>query len=238
MDTKPQTDRRSVPVGVVTSGRRPAVIFALLCLAGSLACVAIAPFLMPDSYSWVEHSVSESAGQGVDHAWVARLGFLLLGFGVLLIAVMSGERWGGWGRLAHQVYGVSIIAAAAFAHMPFENVPYDRFEDFLHSVAAFGVGFGFTAGVLLVTFRRGSGARFTRAFDWSAILAAFAVPMMMFNVTGVAGLVQRVMFLIGYLWYAMEAVRSAGARERSLVAGPTPRASGGGTSQPPPPISR
>ena len=101
-----------------------------------------------------------------------------------------------------------MFGVAAFAHMPWEDVPYDAFEDFLHSVAAYGIGFFFTAGVLIVTFRRGPGMRSARVFDWIAIVAAVVIPMTMFNVTGIAGLVQRIMFGIGYLWYGMEAIRS------------------------------
>ncbi len=188
-------------------------------LLASVVAVAIAPTLMPDSYSVVEHSVSESAAQGLEGAWLARLGFLLLGFAVLASAGIAGKRWGLWGRIAHRVYGASMIGAAAFAHMPWEDVPYDAFEDFLHSVAAYGIGFAFTAGVLIVTFRRSRNAIGARAFDWVAILAAFVIPMVMFNVTGIAGLVQRVMFGIGYLWYGMEAIRSGRARGTEAVIG-------------------
>ena len=177
-------------------------------LLASVAAVAIAPMLMPESYSVVEHSISESAAQGVQDAWLARLGFLLLGFAVLTSTSIAGERWGVRGRLAHRIYGVSMMGVAAFAHMPWEHVPYDAFEDLLHSVAAYGIGFAFTAGVLIVTFRRVPGMWSARVFDWIAIAAAFVIPMVMFNVNGVAGLVQRIMFGIGYLWYGTEAIRS------------------------------
>jgi len=36
--------------------------------------------------------------------------------------------------------------------------------------------------------------------------------MIMFNVDGIAGVVQRTMFGIGYLWYGIEAIRSAADR--------------------------
>lgn len=197
--------------------RRLSLVIALL--AASAICFAVAPALMPDSYSVIEHSVSESAAQGVEGAWLARLGFLLFGFGVLTLATLTGRRWGRSGRVVHRVYGVSMIGAAAFAHMPWEDVPYDRFEDLLHSVAATGMGFAFTLGVLFVTLRRGSVP--VRIFDVLAIAAAVVIPVVMFNVVGIAGVVQRVMFVIGYLWYGMEAVglgrtdRASGVRQIS-----------------------
>ena len=111
------------------------------------------------------------------------------------------------GRLAHGVYGVSIIAAAAIAHRPWEDVPFDAFEDVLHSVASFGVGFAFTIGVVIVSLRRGPNAGPIRVLDAVAVVSAVVIPMIMFNVSGIGGVVQRGMFLIAYLWYGIEAVR-------------------------------
>lgn len=187
--------------------REPTAILVLFLLAASLGCIALAPTLMPDSYSWVEHSISESAAQGVDGAWVARLGLLLFGSSVLVLVATSGQRWGLWARMAHGLYGVSIVGAAVFAHMPWEDVPYDETEDLLHSIASFGVGFGFIAGVVLVTIHRPAGAWVARIFDWVAIGAAVVITMVMFNNAAIAGMVQRLMFAIAYLWYGIEAVR-------------------------------
>ena len=208
MSTKPAGDHDPFSRTIVAA-------FILVLLIASAICAAVAPTLMPDSYSVIEHSISESAAQGVEGAWMARLGFLLLGLAVLTSASIAGSRWGVWGQLAHRIYGVSMMGAAAFAHMPWEDVPYDAFEDSLHSVAATGMGFAFTAGVLIVTFRRTPDAGWARFFDWVAIVAAFVIPMVMFNVTGIAGLVQRALFGIGYLWYGMETIRS-GRRSRSV----------------------
>jgi hypothetical protein len=188
-------------------GRRAEAGLVVLLLVGSVVSVLIAPLLMPSSYSIVEHSISESAAQGVEGAWLARLGFLTFGLAVLLLASIAGERWGFWGRIAHRVWGVSMIGAAVFSHMPWLDTPYDVFEDTLHSVASFAVGMSFIVGVLLVTFRRGPGIGPVRVFDWIAIGIALVVPLIMFNLTDVAGVVQRMMFAVAYLWYGLEALR-------------------------------
>lgn len=188
------------------AGTKAGIVLAML--AASAVCIAIAPTLMPDSYSVVEHAVSESAAQGVEGAWLARTAFLLLGFAVLVLAGLSGERWGLWGRIALRLYGVLMIAAAAFSNVPWEDVPADEFEDLLHSIAASGMGLAFTVGVLFVLLRRDRGQRLARAFDVLAIVAAFAIPMIMFNAEGIAGVVQRILFGIAYLWFGGEAVRS------------------------------
>ena len=83
-------------------------------LLAALTALALAPLLMPDTYSVRGHSVSESAAQGVEGAWLARLGFLLFGFAVLSLALDPGSTWGRWGRRAHAGFGVSMIAAAVF----------------------------------------------------------------------------------------------------------------------------
>ena len=126
---------------------------AVVLLAVSLASIALAPMLMPDSYSIVTHSVSESAAQRINGAWLARAGLLLLAFAVLLIAALV-QDWGAWGRLTHRVYGVGLVATAAFSHRPWEPIPFDAFEDTLHSVAATAVGVAFVVGVTIVAFRR------------------------------------------------------------------------------------
>jgi hypothetical protein len=188
----------------------------MVVLAGAAVCLGIAPSLMPDSYSIVENAVSESAAQGVEGAWLARLGFLLLGFGVILLAQASAW-WGMWGRLAFRVYGVSMICAAAFSHMPWEDVPYDRFEDFLHSVAAGAVGMSFIAGVLVVTVRRTPGRIGVRVFDAIAVAVALGISMTMFNVPAIAGALQRSMFAVAFVWFGVEAVRARNVGEETVT---------------------
>ena len=181
-------------------------------LATSAMAVVLAPLLMPESYSVIEHSVSESAAQGVEGAWLARLEFILLGLGVLSCVSLAGDRWGLWGRTAHRLYGVSMLGTAAFSHRPWLDVPFDAFEDFLHSATANGVGFGFSVGVILVSLRRGPGRMSIRAFDVLVVIAAVGISMMVVNSTGMAGLAQRTMFALGYVWYAGESIRSVRAR--------------------------
>lgn len=57
---------------------------AVLVLLGvSAVALAVAPVVLDESYSWVEHTTSQAGGQGVDGAWMARLGFLLFGLAVI-----------------------------------------------------------------------------------------------------------------------------------------------------------
>jgi hypothetical protein len=176
-------------------------------LLAALAALALAPLLMPDSYSVLGHSVSESAAQGVDGAWLARLGFLLFGFAVLSLAFTPGSTWGRWGRRAHAGFGVSMIAAAVFSHGPWDGSAFDEVEDLLHSAASFGVGLFFTVGVVLVAVRRVDARGWLRIIDGVALAAALVIPLLMANVDE-SGLVQRIMFLVAFLWYGLETVRT------------------------------
>lgn len=181
---------------------------ALALLGVSAICVTLAPLLMPDSYSIVERSISESAAQRVEGVWLARTGLMLFGIAVLTLASGTGRRWGLWARVVHRGYGVAIISSAVYAHKPWEDVPYDEFEDTLHTIASFAVGLTFVVGVLLVSTARRQPSPQVRAFDGLAVVASVIIPMVMFNLTGYAGAVQRIMFVIAYLWYGMEAWRS------------------------------
>lgn len=183
----------------------------MACLCGSALALALAPLLMPDSYTWVTHTTSESAAQGVSGAWLARLGFLTFGLTVSWLTVISSSRWGRWGTLLHGMFGVLMIATAAFSHRPFEpGIVFDRTEDLLHSVAATAMGFAFALGVVAVMVHRPERPVPRRVLDVAALVASVIIPLGMGAWNGSAGLLQRLMFLMAYLWYATEASEVTG----------------------------
>lgn len=178
----------------------------LLLLALSLAALLTAPILMPVEYSWISHTTSESAAQGLEGAWLARLGFLLLGFAVLWLARASAVIWARAGVWMHLAFGVLMISTAVFSHRPFfEGVPFNPVEDLLHSITAKVMGFAFSFGVLVHYFQRRRGMSAGRVLDLVALVSAMLIPLLMMNLPGMGGLVQRLMFLVAYLWYGCEA---------------------------------
>ena len=92
-----RSGRQSSP-GRRSQRQRPAgragALVVLVGFAASVAVLAAAPALMPAGYSWVSQTTSESAAQGVQGAWLARLGFLLFGLSVILLATLCRDRWG------------------------------------------------------------------------------------------------------------------------------------------------
>jgi hypothetical protein len=194
-------------------------------LAASALALGLAPLLMPPSYSWVAHTTSESAAQGVPGAWLARGAFLLFGAGVVTIAALSRGRWGRWGAGLHAAFGVLMIAAGTFSARAWEEGwPFSPLEDLLHSVAATAMGFAFAVGVVLVAWERWRRRRAWRLIDLTAVIASVALPLAMAGAVGLAGVLQRAMFLVAYAWYGLEATRAWGeldsdATERSRPAG-------------------
>jgi hypothetical protein len=186
-------------------GERAAV---LLLLGASAAALAAAPVALAPSYCWVQHTTSQAAGQGVEGARLARLGFALFGFAVLLLTQTARPYWGTWGALLLGSFGIFMIATATFAHRHWlPDVPYDRTEDALHSFTATAVGFAFALGVLVVGIaRRAEGHRW-RLLDAIALASAVVIPLAMSQSSEHAGLLQRAMFLIAYIWFSNECLQ-------------------------------
>jgi hypothetical protein len=197
-------------------------------LALSAVALAAAPAVLPAAYSWVAHTTSESAGQGVAGAWLARSGFVLLGVCVLVLARTAGPRWGSPATWLHSTFGGLMIAAAVFSARPWDpTAPFDRVEDLLHSVAATGMGFAFALGVAAVAWRRHGAGAGPHWRDGVAVLAAVALPLAMTWWPGSAGVLQRAMFLVAYAWYGLETVATTHPAGK---AGPGPSAVPGGGS--------
>jgi len=182
----------------------------LVLLAGSLLALLFAPGLMPESYSWLGHTTSESAAQGVPGAWLARLGFLLFGFGVLWIARSQRSRWGLGVSLLHAAFGILMITTAAFSTRSWETgAVFDLVEDSLHSFTATAMGFAFAFGVGLRMVQRLGRRERGWWLDALALAAATFIPLAMNFLPGLDGLLQRLMFGVAYVWYGW-AARSPG----------------------------
>lgn len=185
-------------------------IALFLLLASSGAAFLLAPVALPPAYSWVRHSVSESAAQGLAGAWVARSGFLLFGFAVIWLAVARRPRWGSWGAAALGTFGAMMFATAAYSHRPWlPGVPFDAVEDLLHSATATIMGTAFAVGVVLVGLGRRNASRLDRALDGIALLASVVIPLAMSQGTDYTGLLQRCMFLTAYVWFGRETLNGA-----------------------------
>lgn len=174
----------------------------------SALALVLAPLLMPASYSWIAHTTSESAAQGVPGAWLARSGLVAFGMTAMAIALRSRDRWNRSGVALHAIVGGSLVAAATFSARPFDPLmPFAAREDLLHSIAATTMGFAFAFGVTAVALHRWKDHRNWRTIDVVAVTASVALPLAMAGVDDRAGLFQRAMFVVAYLWYGLQAAR-------------------------------
>lgn len=181
----------------------------LLGLALSALALVLAPLLMPDSYSWIANTTSESAAQGVTGAWLARLGLGAFGFAVLALA-WSHQSWVPAAKYAHLGFGfLMLVAAVASARPWYAGSPFDAAEDQVHSIAATAMGFAFAFGIFAVVLGDRRSRNPIRPLDLVAITASIAIPLAMTALPELAGLFQRLMFIVAYIWYAMAARETA-----------------------------
>ncbi len=184
---------------------------AFVLLICSAVVLALAPLLMPESYSWIAHTTSESASQGTEGAWMARSGFLLFGLAVVIITSSRVRVWDLVAIISHRLFGVLMIATAVFSSRSWiVGAAYDRVEDFLHSLTASAMGFAFAFGVFARLVSRERANRSYRALDWIALIASVLVPLLMLWFSHIAGLLQRTMFIVAYVWYSAEALSTGG----------------------------
>jgi len=177
----------------------------IVSLALSAISFRIASDVLDDSYDWVAHTTGEAAGQGVEGAWVARLGFLLFGLGVGLLSFGRHRPWLLPARALHGTFAVCMVLVATFSSRSWiENSPYHTVENGLHSAAATVMGLAFALGVGAVAMERAGEHHRVRYLDVTALIASIVLPFAMAWSDSSAGLLQRIMFLVAYAWYGRE----------------------------------
>ena len=176
-------------------------------LVASAALVLVAAIAMPTGYSWRILSISESAAQGQNNAWIARLAFICFGSAVLALSFAMRSRWARVTYWMNLAFAAFMLGAASFSHKPWlPGIPYDEFEDVLHSVCATGMGFAFCAAVVARFFQRSNHDQAGRVLDVLALVAAITLPLVLGSSSNSGGLMQRVMFAIAYVWFGREAL--------------------------------
>jgi hypothetical protein len=195
----------------------PSATAVILGLAASATALAAAPLLMPGSYSWLSMTTSQSAAQGIPGAWLARLGFLIFGLSVLLLAAVRRRTWPPAATALHAAFGMLMLAAAAFSTRAWQpGAAFDPTEDTMHSVAATAMGFAFALGVTATALpvrSRHPPRRWPP--DAAAVLAAILLPLAMSTLPAATGALQRTMFGIAYAWNAAEALRAGAGPGRN-----------------------
>jgi hypothetical protein len=210
----------------------PAFLLTALGVAAMLLAMLIGPWLSHPDYSSLRHSTSELAGSGMPGAWLMRGGFIAFGGGVAAAALLA-ER-GFWPvRAALVIFGCGMIGAAIWPHNPIDPaLGNDAVNDARHTIAASTVGMAFMLAVGLHLAHRGWPRR--DGLGWLALAASALLPLAMLLQPGLAGLWQRLMFGISFVWLLRHASGCrAGAAQwrRRLTQAAPPRLQGPSPSE-------
>lgn len=170
----------------------------------SMAMLASAPLFISDTYSPLQHTISESGAQGVAGAWIQRSGVVLAAAAVFVMTFCAGT----WGRSAKrwiQVYSFALVMLAVFPESPWDGGSHDAMVARLHSVAGVIAAIAFVVGVLAVS-TAGHRGRWARVLDGSMVAAVVLIPQLML-LWPFDGILQRAMVALGYAWLLVECHR-------------------------------
>jgi hypothetical protein len=124
-----------------------------------------------------------------------------------------------WGRrttvrAALAVFGVGLVATAIWSNAPIvSDAQADMFEDLLHSVASGVVGTAFAVACCVRLFSQGGWRRDWLA--WVGLLASVVLPLAMIIFPDYRGLLQRLMFVISFLFVTREFRRATSSSATS-----------------------
>ena len=166
-----------------------------------IAAIVFGPLFAHPGFDWVANTTSQQAGQMVQGAWLMRFGFVAFGIGVLLDAIPDLRR-GRYENGLFVFFGVSMVLVAVFSHKPLDPTHFfDATDDFLHSVFATLMGFAYGIGVAwrMVSMRQ----KLDVVFSAIAAMSSIILPLAMWQFPEIAGLLQRVMFFISFVWFAL-----------------------------------
>ena len=163
-----------------------------------LLVIFILPFFSVEEYSIMRNTTSQLGSQDSPNAWVMNTVFALLG----ISAMIDGWRYmsGYWlHKLAIIVFGLSLVMVAFFQHAPIiPDASFSVYEDNMHSTFATITGFSFVFLAVSAGFIEASRKRQILAFSIAVI--AGLLSWLIFNIEELAGVWQRLMFIIMFAW--------------------------------------
>ena len=163
-----------------------------------LLVIFVLPFFSVDEYSILKNTTSHLGAQGAPYAWVMNVVFVLLGIAAIV---------DGWMRLSNfwlhkvvlTIFGVALILTAFFQHAPIvPGVVFSELEDDLHSRLSTITGFSFVFFAIAAAFIEPTNVR--RLIAVGVGIAASLLSILIFNLADLAGIWQRMMFIIVFAW--------------------------------------
>jgi hypothetical protein len=195
-------DRRREGLGAIQASRAVLLV--------SLVMLAVAPLFIPDTYSPIEHTISESGAQGIPGAWVERFGVFLAACAVLVMTFYPGPTWSRAAQHWLRVYSFAVVMLAVFPESPWDGGTHDETIARMHTVMGVAGAVSFVMGVVVVSSSRQRSRR-ARRYDALVVVAVVLVPQLML-LGPLDGILQRLMVAVGYGWLFLECKRKVDSR--------------------------
>lgn len=172
-------------------------------LFGICICVVaalIAPFFTHPDYNWVRHTTGELAGQQMPNAWIMRVGFISLGFGVFFDALQKVAK--------HQreympfiVFGFCMIGAGTFNQRSIDTTqffaePLAHWHGFLFIISAIALAAGIGRHAYASEDTK------VRAISFVAFVIVVSMAPVIYFLPSIAGVLERFGLGVALLWMA------------------------------------
>ena len=163
-----------------------------------LIVMFVLPFYSADTYSIVRNTTSQLGAQSTKNAWIMNATFILVGISCIIEAWLHlGNFW--FQKILLNIFGLGLICTAIFHHAPVtEGVIFSAREDDLHSVVSSIVGITFIIYAISSAFIEKTTRN--RTIDILVGLAASLFSFLMLTLPDYAGIWQRTMFIISFVW--------------------------------------
>lgn len=170
--------------------------------------ILIAPAFLTDGYSFVSHSISESAAQGLPTGWIARTALILSGLAVLGTVWVRRSQWSVTTTLSFCAFGALWIVTGFFSTRSWvTTAPFDALHHAIHSVAASSMAI-LVLGALALAFTRQPLAKVDRLLAGALAFVATFLPLATLLIPDLGGIFQRLMFFFTYFWFTREAAKA------------------------------
>lgn len=159
-----------------------------------LAVVAGPAYTVP-GYSPVSNLISELAAQNTQRNYLMSAAFIALGMAM----VFDGARSFGRTLAPFMAFGFFMFLAGLFAHKPVTpGVPYSAFAHSAHSAFATAAGISISVGLIWQAVLAQSARRRLQAVLVAVV--CMALPLGMLALPAYQGAIQRIMYVIVFLW--------------------------------------
>ncbi len=157
--------------------------------------ILLGPLYTVEGYSVIANTVSELGAQMTHNNFVAIIGFVAFGLGI----VIEWLRHRMWATTPFLLFGIFIAAAGLSPHKPIDPaVAYNEIIHRLHSVMASTSGIAVTLGFIWQGLKENVMQK--RWIDFYMAGICLIMPMAMFAIPEFQGLIQRLMYFQVFVW--------------------------------------